>query len=58
MPAKLSQFQPVRVVPLILRRGVVAILAIGTSERHHDAILFTFACHVLLLSVYDWYCGF
>jgi hypothetical protein len=49
MPAKLSQFQPVGVVPLILRRGVVAVLAIGAGERHHDAILFSFSCHDFLL---------
>jgi hypothetical protein len=49
MPAKLSQFQPVGVVPLIFRCGVVAILANRASERHHDAILFSFACHDFLL---------
>jgi hypothetical protein len=49
MPAKLSQFQPVGVVPLILRRGVVTILAIGASKRHHNTIFFSFSCHDFLL---------
>lgn len=47
--AELLQLQPVRVVALVLRAGVVAVLALGASQVDYDAV--GFLCHLLFLLV-------
>src|SRR5579875_114947 len=44
----LTQFKTFRIVLLILGSAIVAALALGANQRHHNPVLFTFACHLAL----------
>jgi len=46
--AELSQFETLSIVLLVFRGRVVAVLAVRTSERHNNTILFAFSSHVFL----------
>ncbi len=46
--AELSQFETLSIVLFVLRGRVVAVLAVGTSQRNNGAILFAFTSHVFL----------
>ncbi len=46
--AELSQFETLSIVLFVLRGRVVAVLAVGTSQRNNRAILFAFTSHVFL----------
>ena len=46
---ELSQFQTLRIILLVFRRGVVAMLANRAGQRRNDAVLFPFSGHVFLL---------
>lgn len=47
---ELSQFQTLRIILLVFRRGIVAMFANCASQRRNDTVLFTFSGHVLLPS--------
>jgi hypothetical protein len=46
--AELSQFETLSIVLFVFRGRVVAVLAIRTSQRHNNAILFAFTSHIFL----------
>jgi hypothetical protein len=46
--AELAQFEAIRIILLVLFRGIVAALAGCASQRDHDAILFAFTSHDIL----------
>ncbi len=48
--AELSQFETLSIVLFVFRGRVVAVLAVRTSQRHNNAILFAFTSHVFLRS--------
>src|SRR5207247_1636297 len=48
--AELSQFETLSIVPFVFRGRVVAVLAVRTSQRHNNTILFAFSSHVFLHS--------
>ena len=47
--AELSQFETFRVVFLVFRGRIVALLALSTSQGRDNAVLFTFSGHFFLL---------
>lgn len=44
--AELVELHPVRVIALVLRTGVVAVLALGAGQVDYDAV--GFLCHLLV----------
>ena len=45
--AVFSQLKPLSVVLLVLRGGIVPLLTHRASQRHNDAVLFSFTCHTI-----------
>ena len=48
--AILLKFETLRIVFLVLFGRIIAALTGRASQRDHDPILFTFACHIILRS--------
>jgi hypothetical protein len=44
--AELSEFETLWIVLFVFLRGIVAALTGCASQRDHNAIFFTFACHM------------